>query len=227
MTVASEITRLQTAKSNIKTAIEAKWVSVPSTAKLSTYSIYIDQIQQWDPRGNFLVWTILRTPAVTYVNSSDSVRFFWADMTYVDDDVMILAKPWMYDDYSSSGHSTMTVYINAYLLDWTSLDFQVGQASVWGYGTNGSLTTGSYIVYTQWNEIHFKICYSWLWSDFSYPTLDLIYNKSTKTWSQATWSESSKNALPNTGSMNLYTASWEWCTGSKCSPLIKWTPVLS
>ena len=38
-------------------------------------------------------------------------------MTYVDEDVMILAKPRVYDDYSSSSSSTMTVYINAYLLD--------------------------------------------------------------------------------------------------------------
>lgn len=47
MTVASEITRLQTAKSDIKTAIEAKWVMVPSSAKLDVYDDYIMQISQW------------------------------------------------------------------------------------------------------------------------------------------------------------------------------------
>lgn len=44
MTIASEITRLQTAKADIKTAIQGKWVSVPASAKLDTYDTYINQI---------------------------------------------------------------------------------------------------------------------------------------------------------------------------------------
>ena len=44
-TIAQEITRINTAKTNIKTSIEAKGVQVPSDALISTYSGYIDQIQ--------------------------------------------------------------------------------------------------------------------------------------------------------------------------------------
>lgn len=44
MSIATEITRLQTAKANIKTSIENKGVTVPSNATLSNYSTYIDQI---------------------------------------------------------------------------------------------------------------------------------------------------------------------------------------
>lgn len=44
MTIASEITRLQWAKADIKTAIEWKWVSVPSSAKLDSYAWYIGNI---------------------------------------------------------------------------------------------------------------------------------------------------------------------------------------
>lgn len=58
MTVASEITRLQTAKSNIKTAIEWKWVSVPSSAKLNTYSTYINQITTWELPSMFVPATL-------------------------------------------------------------------------------------------------------------------------------------------------------------------------
>ena len=47
MTIASEITRLDWAKADIKTAIENKGVSVPSNAKLDTYNTYIDQIDTW------------------------------------------------------------------------------------------------------------------------------------------------------------------------------------
>lgn len=45
MTIASEIERLQLAKTNIKAAIEWKWVSVPSDAKLDSYPNLISQIK--------------------------------------------------------------------------------------------------------------------------------------------------------------------------------------
>ena len=44
MSIASEITRLQNAKADIKSSIEAKGVSVPSSAKIDTYDTYIEQI---------------------------------------------------------------------------------------------------------------------------------------------------------------------------------------
>lgn len=45
MSVATEISRLQNAKADIKTAIEAKGVTVPSNATLDTYDDYVSQIQ--------------------------------------------------------------------------------------------------------------------------------------------------------------------------------------
>lgn len=44
MSIASEIQRLQTAKADIKTAIEAKGVTVPSSATIDTYDDYVSQI---------------------------------------------------------------------------------------------------------------------------------------------------------------------------------------
>ena len=46
MSIASEITRLQVAKADIKTAIESKGVSVPSSALIDEYPGYVDAIQQ-------------------------------------------------------------------------------------------------------------------------------------------------------------------------------------
>lgn len=46
MSIASEITRLQQAKADIKTAIEGKGVTVPSDATLDAYDGYIDDIEQ-------------------------------------------------------------------------------------------------------------------------------------------------------------------------------------
>ena len=46
MSIASEITRLQQAKAALKTAIEGKGVTVPSSATLDDYPDYVDDIQQ-------------------------------------------------------------------------------------------------------------------------------------------------------------------------------------
>lgn len=46
MAISTEIARLQQAKADLKTAIQAKGVSVPSSAKLDTYDTYVGQIQQ-------------------------------------------------------------------------------------------------------------------------------------------------------------------------------------
>ena len=46
MSIASEITRLQTAKADLRTAIQAKGVTVPSSAKLNDYDTYVAAIQQ-------------------------------------------------------------------------------------------------------------------------------------------------------------------------------------
>lgn len=48
MSVADQITRINTAKNDIKTAIQGKGVTVPSSAKLDTYSNYIDIISNID-----------------------------------------------------------------------------------------------------------------------------------------------------------------------------------
>lgn len=55
MTITSEITRLQNAKSNIITAIENKWVWVPSSAKLDWLNTYINNIQNKDPVSDIFI----------------------------------------------------------------------------------------------------------------------------------------------------------------------------
>ena len=45
MNVASEITRIQTAKADIKASIEAKGVTIPSDALINQYADYVDEIQ--------------------------------------------------------------------------------------------------------------------------------------------------------------------------------------
>ena len=61
MSVASEILRLEGAKADIKTAIEAKGVTVPSSAKLDDYNTYVAQI----PTGSSVNLTTLQVTPTT------------------------------------------------------------------------------------------------------------------------------------------------------------------
>lgn len=45
MTISDELTRIQTAKADIKASIEAKGVTVPSSALIDEYADYVDEIQ--------------------------------------------------------------------------------------------------------------------------------------------------------------------------------------
>lgn len=67
MSIASEITRLQTAKADLKTAIEGKGVTVPSSATLDDYADLVDDIQTGGGGGYFAEGT--------YTLVSESVTF--------------------------------------------------------------------------------------------------------------------------------------------------------
>ena len=67
MSIATEISRLQTAKANIKTAIENKGVTVPSNALLDTYNTYIAQISGGGSTG-------LEYETGTYIPAEDIAR---------------------------------------------------------------------------------------------------------------------------------------------------------
>jgi hypothetical protein len=45
MTNSDELTRIQTAKADIKASIEAKGVTIPSDALINQYADYVDEIQ--------------------------------------------------------------------------------------------------------------------------------------------------------------------------------------
>ena len=52
MSIASEISRLQTAKADLKTAIEGKGVTVPSSTKLDGYADLVDSIETGGDSGS-------------------------------------------------------------------------------------------------------------------------------------------------------------------------------
>lgn len=116
MSIASEISRLNTAKADIKTAIQNKGVVVPSDKKIDTYPTYIGQIQTFDPYAGHdyveiggLKWATMNIGAN---NVTDYGQYFqWGDTTgYVAANVgasgTTNAKPFTWADYKFSGGRT-------------------------------------------------------------------------------------------------------------------------
>lgn len=80
-TIADQITRLQGAKADLKTAIEAKGVTVPSAALIDDYADYVDAIQQGSVPS-------LQSKSVTPSTSQQTVQ---ADQAYDGLDTVTVA----------------------------------------------------------------------------------------------------------------------------------------
>lgn len=90
MSIASEIARLQNAKSSIKTAIENKGVQVPSNALLDTFATYIAQITGGSSNitietGTFSPSEDIARPTINYNNSHDKVPVFLSIIDVTDE----------------------------------------------------------------------------------------------------------------------------------------------
>lgn len=120
MSIASEISRLQTAKANIKTEIEAKGVTVPSSTTLDGYATLIGNIQTGSSA------TVATTTATVGSSNASSLAF------------TVSGQPKMFAvqlELSSSGSylqntSTSTYYVSSVIGD--------------GVGSGASVYTNSY-----------------------------------------------------------------------------------
>ena len=110
MSVASEITRLQGAKADLRTSIQAKGVTVPASAKLDAYPDYVDAIQQGSA-------TVATTTKAVGSNNVSSLAF------------TVSGKPKMFAvqlSLNSSGSyltnsSTSTYLVSAVISDGTNV----------------------------------------------------------------------------------------------------------
>ena len=126
MSIASEISRLNTAKAGIKSAIQNKGVSVPSSSKIDGYPSLINQIQTFDPYNGHayveiggLKWATMNIGANSVTDYG--LYFQWGDTTgYLSSQCgssgTTYAKPFDWADYkfgngtSSPGATGMTKY---------------------------------------------------------------------------------------------------------------------
>lgn len=110
MSVLAEVTRLEGAKSSIKTAIENKGVSVPSETLLDGYAPYIDLIKVGDGGipCTLNIWTTagatvtatLEDNVVTAVAGEDGIA------------TLILTEEGIWEIHAYDGYTSKTTYIN-------------------------------------------------------------------------------------------------------------------
>lgn len=186
MTVASEIERLQWAKSDIKTSIEGKWVTVPASAKLDTYSCYIDQIKAPD----YSCWTLAYWLKATTPLNWYSNYWLWLQYSEVTEDWVvswIFTNRWRYWSYDCD-------YQDYYFLSkkiWCNPQRYSLSCPIWGnsstekyyvysHNTNPDcfLINRAYACGSSWSGSHWFDTYNYyrVWIDFSTPCMSCVWS---------------------------------------------------
>lgn len=140
MTVASEISRLQTAKSNIKSSVASKWVTIPASAKLDEYSGYIDQIKTIDDTPAGITWSQVYWWIYSVWSRQDIGSLNWC-VSYATDGLVLIWYMWSwqtYDNYDQKDIHFLRWKKWETARKWTSLD-------MW--------TWTSYSFYNEWTYI--------------------------------------------------------------------------
>ena len=136
MTIASEITRLQWAKTDIKSSIEWKWVSVPSNAKLDTYDTYIDQIRTWMWWLEvFLPESIAVLDTIRNTNADPWIRDYIFDTISADESTYY--QYFWYRDDTSTANRSFKVWIlykspttNPWFTQWLTVETEWNNDSI-------------------------------------------------------------------------------------------------
>ena len=139
MSIATELQRIETAKANLKTQIEAKGVSVPSTATIDTYATYVQQIPQGGGSGGTTDYF-----KITDLSHSNLVYLQFSRTGYYGDDLKIKASTdgenWTSYSISGSG-AGIQIYIpeDGYvLLDGSENKmWSYDKDNYWNMGFNG------------------------------------------------------------------------------------------
>lgn len=100
MSIASEISRLHTAKADLKTSIENKGVTVPSATKLDGYASLVDQIQTGQ---------VYKSVLIIYIETGSTVGIY--DSTYTT--LIQQATEHSPGEYWITGLNNATYYIKA------------------------------------------------------------------------------------------------------------------
>ena len=155
MTISSEITRLQWAKSDIKTAIENKWVTVPSNITIDEYAPYIDKIW-W---GDVYKWEYIEYNMIADGSWNLYVPIGWYSHTRSNDcsySWKISVDGWAETTYTWTGSFRGAITLSWYIV-WTSYTIKI----------------------TPTNETYgWALAYGWDWVTWASNLTEVIYDSS-------------------------------------------------
>lgn len=145
MSIASEITRLQTAKADLKTAIENKGVTVPSATKLDGYASLVDQISGGSSLHTVTLSTLIPTgvETITYTGTESGT----VNITNGSGSVALPTGTYTFTSSNTLWNSG-SVGVNAN----TSINCWFGTPLLWyGYVNTSALTGGWQAIGWKWS----------------------------------------------------------------------------
>lgn len=203
MTISSEISRLQNAKADIKTAIEWKWVEIPNSAKFDDYSNYIDLIDQswWSAISNPF-WSTITISWVEWSSGSDPVnpvRSDWATWATAWD---LRFDEWFW--YSWVRLSTSWQVTNRITQEWSWWWWKLDMNKLW--------------TLTSWDNVMIEFPVRWIKMTKSWSTVTLSMTKDPwKTWYQ--YYAFTRNSIIQPA---LYISAYKWSRISNVTKSWAW-----
>lgn len=139
MSIATEITRLQGAKADLKTAIEAKGVTVSSSALLDAYPALVDSIQTGDPNPTV-------GGRIFYIdsNSDETVEFYDAQGNVLSN-IAVGDTPVSYKVTDEGTKGIKKYYVYSSTLSPAPTSAATFGTLYWGYYNITTNATGTYI----------------------------------------------------------------------------------
>jgi uncharacterized protein (TIGR02145 family) len=154
MSIATELTRIQTAKANIKTAIESKGVTVPSATTIDGYPSLVNTIQTFDPYAGHdyveiggLKWATMNIGANSVTDYG--LYFQWGDTAgytsgQCGSNSTANKKPFYWNDcvlHNGTSNTGATTFTKYYSTGGTTVLDDTDDAAVANWGGNWRMPT--------------------------------------------------------------------------------------
>lgn len=187
MTVASEIERLQTAKADMKLALENKWVIVSANAKIDSYAALINSIESSSEQVAELEEELAEANKRANINihywSWTNYNWDW-NITgwYWNDYYCLVDMGWQYRPNSVRPLSNILRFDN-----WTKYVFGWFLPIYWSTKSSNSRTFISPFEYFVINKEDWTITRNRWWVNWI----------SVSSWTYTSWRRNTENAIPN------------------------------
>ena len=232
MTIASEIQRLQWAKSSARTSIINKWVNVPVSAKLDTYHTYIDQIAQWW----WVKWIIWWNPVRVFWVSTWSNQTPWSltsqPLSYHTWDYLFIITDITW--YTNNNYQRIDPKFYVWSSNFSDYKSVTNELSAWGSSEDSNFCW--FRISISWNDALCEAVYRRWVSPYGssydkyYYYYACTFNMSTNTrwnWTTATSWATSTNPYFEWLINDQWLYTWDTEAAWNYAKIIKFTPTFS